>query len=160
MDKNSNLNKAKKLYFKYDGSQFYMSHDGADEKYNKYNISKEIESVWKEELIIQRMHEYEVSSNFMKLHTLIYYSRFNLLEKIINVKVRGSYINKLVVLEMLIDFIIKNKKNIKNDLIKKSKKIIFQEYIKLNNIEIPKKYVKNNVKSRTKEIKKALDKLK
>ena len=46
-----NLDKAKKIFFDYECSHFYMSRDGIDEKYYKYHISEEQELEWRKEYI-------------------------------------------------------------------------------------------------------------
>ena len=42
--------KAKALFFEYDGSLFYMSRDGVDIQYKRYQVPKDVESKWLKEI--------------------------------------------------------------------------------------------------------------
>src|SRR3954453_4500511 len=45
-----NVQAAKDLFFRYDGSRFYMSRDGAEGDYQEAGIPPEVEAAWLEEL--------------------------------------------------------------------------------------------------------------
>lgn len=51
INSNDDIHKAKKIYFDYAGSGFQMSREGVLPEYKKYNVSKEQEAKWLEELL-------------------------------------------------------------------------------------------------------------
>ena len=48
---NENLDKAKRLFFDYSCSKFFMSRDGADSEYKQYGVTPELEEEWRKEYI-------------------------------------------------------------------------------------------------------------
>lgn len=47
----SDMERAKELFYRYHGNRFYMDHDGVEREYDSYHISGETEVQWAEELI-------------------------------------------------------------------------------------------------------------
>ena len=44
------LQSARDLFFRYDGSRFYMSRDGVEADYQEAGVPPEVETTWLEEL--------------------------------------------------------------------------------------------------------------
>ena len=57
------MDAAKDLFFRYDGSLFYMSRDGADREYTQYDIPKSTEKLWLKELTAQKLAALHDSGN-------------------------------------------------------------------------------------------------
>ncbi|MDR2010289.1 MAG: hypothetical protein LBQ22_07390 [Bacteroidales bacterium] len=69
--------KAKELYQRYQGSKFQMMRDGFYQEYLTYNVSKEEEDKWLEELVIININNLNINDidSFSELGLLL---RFNL----------------------------------------------------------------------------------
>ncbi len=82
-----NEDRAKELFFIYYGNEFFMWKDGDLEEYKSYNISKDQELLWKEELAKKLYSELEVKHN-SALNGLIliinYFGEYNLLKEVLN----------------------------------------------------------------------------
>ena len=64
-----NMLRAKEIYVGYNGSSFFMQRERVYDEYKSYNISKEQELAWKEELveILYNQLSFEDSYAFHKL---------------------------------------------------------------------------------------------
>lgn len=60
---NNSLEEAKKMFIKYNGSHFFMSREDDYEKYKRYNISKEQELIWINE--IQQKNILEITGGLL-----------------------------------------------------------------------------------------------
>jgi hypothetical protein len=90
-----------------------MDREGNYKEYLNYSISKETEKIWTEELISSKLNEYKETSDYRSLYVLLdIHNRYDLLDKIMEIKIRGSLINKIVVIELLTSFLCKNKNKI------------------------------------------------
>lgn len=82
-----NENRARELFFSYLGNEFFMWKDGDLDEYKNYNISKDQELLWKEELIRKLCCELEVKHN-SSLNGLIliinYFGEYDLLNKVVH----------------------------------------------------------------------------
>lgn len=156
---NNDLKRAKQIFFECDGSLFYMSRNSLEDEYNNYGIDDKIEKQWENELIKLRLSEYKKTCEFIKLHTLIEYSKYELLEEILNVKIRGPYINQLVVLEYLIDFLKKKKWKFRKELFKLGNEKIKTQLDILKLKKVPIKIQGWEIQSRLKDIEKKLVKM-
>jgi len=45
------VDRAKQLFYQYHGNRFYMNHDGVEQEYDSYHISKETEELWAKEFV-------------------------------------------------------------------------------------------------------------
>ena len=144
--------RAKEIFFKFNGQQYHMAHDGFRDEYRKYCISEIIEEKWIEELIKLRLSEYKKTSDMIYLIPIVeYYNKFELLDKLLSIKIKGTYINKFVIIEMLSKLIHKNRRKIENY---KNIKIIYINIVSnFSKESIPKKYEAYNVEERLRKIK-------
>ncbi|MGB9979961.1 hypothetical protein [Methanobacterium sp.] len=142
-----NKERAKELFFSYYGNEFFMWKDGDLDEYKSYNISKDQESVWKEELIEKLYSELDVKHN-SSLNGLIliinYFGEYNLLKKVLyfisdNYMQADSFL-KLRYAEELFDILEKSKfhEHAPEDTLLETKKfiIVIINDILSNNVEI------------------------
>jgi hypothetical protein len=147
--------KAKEIFFSYNGQHYFMDHDGVYDEYKKYNISEIVEKEWIEELVKLRLNEYKESSDYKYLTPLVdYYNRYDLIIEIVNVKLKGAFINKIIVLEDLTKILCNNKGKIKN--YEKNRKIIIRYYNILKEENISKENLGYNIDKRFEKIKEKL----
>jgi hypothetical protein len=102
--------KAKTLFFRYRGNFFYMSREGEYEEYKRYNISKEQELLWKDELVETLYNQLSFEDSYA-FHTLAMiaenYHDYSIIEKLIvyskdNMS-KGDSLIKLVYAELLLN---------------------------------------------------------
>lgn len=108
--------RAKELFFSYYGNEFFMWKDGDLDEYKSYNISKDQELIWKDELIDKLCSKLDVKHN-SSLNGLIliinYFGEYDLLKKVLyfisdNYSEADSFL-KLRYAEELFDIIEKSK---------------------------------------------------
>ena len=108
--------RAKELFFSYYGNEFFMWKDGDLDEYRSYNISKDQELIWKDELIDKLCSKLDVKHN-SSLNGLIliinYFGEYDLLKKVLyfisdNYGEADSFL-KLRYAEELFDIIEKSK---------------------------------------------------
>jgi hypothetical protein len=146
---------AKEIFFLNSGNYYHMAHDGFYDDYLKYNIDKKTEEKWTEELIKLRFKEFKQTFDIRYLIPLVDdFNTYNLIEKLINIKFRGTFINKFVVLELLTKLLMKNKNEIEKYKEIKTK-IVINLRILLSE-EIPKEYFAWNIENRIVKIKNKL----
>ncbi len=111
--------KAKELFDTYDGSTFYMSRDGVEEKFLSYRVPQHISNKWLNELTAQKLEILDSPGNWKVVHFLIHHSDFNYLEDILQIVPRGVLWEKCAFLETLLkygkngNFNIKDRKRIR-----------------------------------------------
>ena len=79
------MDAAKDLFFRYDGSWFYMSRDGVDREYAAYNIPRSTEKLWLKELTTKKLAALGDSGNWRVIHFLIHHADFAHLPEILAV---------------------------------------------------------------------------
>ena len=146
--------RAKEIFFQNDGQYYPMAHDGFYEEYKSYNVSKETEEKWIKELIKLRLKEFKRTSDFIYLSPLVnYYNKYDLLDELLSVKIKGTHINRLVIIELLTKLLCKNRKKIENY---KDKKAVIKNIIAAFAEEnLPKKDAEH-IRCRLKQVKKKL----
>jgi hypothetical protein len=81
------FNKAKEIYFDYLGNEFFMWKDGVLEEYKSYDVSKDQEILWRNELIenlysvLNVKHESSLGSLILIIN---YFGDYNLLKDVLN----------------------------------------------------------------------------
>jgi hypothetical protein len=152
------IEKAKEIFFSHNGQFYHIAHDGMYDEYKRYNIDEIVEKQWAEELISLRLNEYKETSDFRYLMPLAeYYNRYDMLNEILTVKLKGDYLNKLVVIELLTGLLCKNKDRI--DHYNDKRKTVIQFYDVLKNENIPDEYIRKGyykINERLEEINKQL----
>jgi len=106
-----NLDQAKKLFFKYDGSSFYMAHDGVAEEYRSANVPIEKEREWMADLTQQKLTALAEKGNWQVVHFLNHHRDYRHLEKVMRTEVKGEFWEKCSFLEGLLDYSIGSMKH-------------------------------------------------
>ena len=101
----SSMDAAKELFFRYDGSAFYMSRDGVDREYAQYNIPKSAEQKWLTELKTQKLAALDHSGNFLVIHFLIHHGDFTRLSELLAASPLGKLWEKTTYLELLLNYL-------------------------------------------------------
>jgi hypothetical protein len=150
-----NNKRAKEIFFQNNGQHYHMAHDGFWDEYKKYNINHETEKIWVEELSKLRLKEFKHTSEMIYLIPLVeYFNKYELLDELMSVKIRGTYINNFVIIELLTKLLYKNKNKINDYKDKRSIIVnIVKDFIKG---KIPKEYEGYNIEERIEKIKKRL----
>jgi hypothetical protein len=150
-----NNKKAKDIFFRHNGQHYHMAHNGYFDEYKKYNIDEETEEKWVEELVDLRFNEFKETSDMKYLYPLVdYLNRYELLDELLLIKPKGTYINQFVIIEMLAKLLHKNKKKIVN--YNDKKKIFVDSIFTIIGDEVPIEYEGYNIENRKEKIKKKL----
>jgi hypothetical protein len=81
------LRKAKRLFFKYDGSRFYMSRDGVEETYQSFRVPKHLESAWLQDLTRAKLRVLSRNGNWTVLEFLNHHADYGHLADVIDSEV-------------------------------------------------------------------------
>lgn len=107
---NKSFSKAQNIFFDYSGSFFLMSREGIYEEYKSYNISKDQELVWKDELVEKWYKQLSVEDTLAlsKLASITAdYHDYSIVEKLIGFIVnnmdKGDSLIKLIYAETLLN---------------------------------------------------------
>lgn len=100
------MDRAKELFFKYNGNRFYMDHNGEGYEYDKYHISRETEEKWAEEYILgfldSKKHGKEAVRGYSAVAELLKSStRSDILEKCLYYPLRARHLDDISILFML-----------------------------------------------------------
>lgn len=88
------LEEAKKIFFDYSCSHFYMSRDGVDEKYARFNVGADQEALWRQEYI--DLWVSRLSPNDLEALTMLGYAwALEALDDILYMAERGDSYTKL-----------------------------------------------------------------
>ena len=99
------LDQARKLFFDYDGSGFYMSRDGVDVEYQRYSVSKELEREWLDELTAIKLKKLQDPGNWSVVHFLWHHGDSRQLSLLIQTKPLGAFWERCAFLEELLVYI-------------------------------------------------------
>lgn len=101
-------NRAKEIYFQYEGNKFQMMRDGIIDEYRQYNVSDDKEKEWLEELIQKNINQLNINNKdslFPLWHILLSHCELSYLEDIFIFISRNE--NKSNNPEMFISFVAK-----------------------------------------------------
>jgi hypothetical protein len=96
---------ARELFFKYDGSRFYMSRDGVEDDYLRYSVPKHLETQWLEELTAAKLNMLETSGNWLVVHFLSSHSDTRHLARLTRATPRGEFWQRCAYLEELLRYV-------------------------------------------------------
>lgn len=69
------MDRARELFFRYEGSGFYMSRDGVDAQYRRYTVPPELEQRWRNELTAQKIAALRRPGTWSTQYYALYYLR-------------------------------------------------------------------------------------
>jgi hypothetical protein len=96
---------ARDLFFKYDGSTFYMSRDGADREYKSYAVPLDLERKWLRELTARHLAALVKPGNWWTLNFLVHHRDTNHLELAIATPPLGELWQRTAYLELLLEYV-------------------------------------------------------
>lgn len=101
----STIRVARDLFFKYDGSTFYMSRDGADREYQSYGVPKDLEREWLRELTARHLAALDKPGNWWTLNFLVHHRDTNHLERVMATPPLGELWQRTAYLELMLQYI-------------------------------------------------------
>jgi hypothetical protein len=99
------IDRARELFWMYDGSGFYMSRDSTDVEYRRYSVPKQLEKQWLEELTTTRLDMLEKPGNWDVVHFLWHHSDTRYLPRLIQTKPLGAVRQRCSYLENLLGYV-------------------------------------------------------
>jgi hypothetical protein len=93
---------ARRRFFAYDGSTFYMSRDGVEEEYRGALVPPEVESAWLEELTDLKLRDLHGRGNWRVLHFLNHHGNYGYLETFLGAEPKGLLWERCAFLEELL----------------------------------------------------------
>jgi hypothetical protein len=99
------IDRARELFWMYDGSSFYMSRDGVDAEYWSYSVPKRLEKQWFEELTTSKLEKLESPDNWRVVFFLIRRSDTRHLPRLLQAKPVGAFPQRCVYLEELLRYV-------------------------------------------------------
>lgn len=95
---------ARELFFQYDGSGFYMWHDGVAGEYDAYAVPPELERQWREELTADRLAKLDQPGNWWTLHYLCHHNDTRYLNEVVRAEPLGEFWQRCSYLETLLEY--------------------------------------------------------
>ncbi len=96
---------ARELFFKYDGSGFYMSRDGVEQDYRRFAVPKELEKAWLEELTDKKLNGLREPGNWLSVHFLCHHNDTRHLHAVMHAEPLGAFFwQRCSYLELLLDY--------------------------------------------------------
>src|SRR5258708_1675076 len=102
---NSTIRVARDLFFKYDGSTFYMSRDGADREYRSYAVPGDLERQWLRELTARPLDPLTRRGKWWTLNFLVPHRETNSVDRFIAPPPLGELWQRTAYLELLLEYI-------------------------------------------------------
>jgi len=99
------MDRARELYFKYDGSGLYMSRDGVEDEYRRYSVPKDLEKQWLEELTTTKLDMLESTDYWHVVNFLLNHRDTRHLPRLLHVKPHGKFGHRCAYLENLLLYI-------------------------------------------------------
>ena len=100
------LNRAREIFFKYDGSSFHMSRDGADyDEYRRYSVPEQLEKQWLEEVIAKRLDMLDEPGNWAVVYVLMHHGDTRHLTRLTQAKPRGAFWQRCAYLEDVLRYV-------------------------------------------------------
>ncbi|MFI5386997.1 MAG: hypothetical protein ACHQ50_12860 [Fimbriimonadales bacterium] len=98
------MKEAKELFFQYDGSRFYMSHDGVEADYLSAGVPPEAEAAWLRELTQDKLRLLSQEGNWMVLHFLNDHAGIGHLAEVVQADPKGKLWQRCAYLEQFLDY--------------------------------------------------------
>ena len=98
------MERARELFFRYDGSGFYMWHDDVAGEYDAYAVPPELEKQWRQELTAERLAKLGQPGNWWTLHYLCHYNDTRYLHQAVRAEPLGEFWQRCSYLELLLEY--------------------------------------------------------
>jgi hypothetical protein len=99
------LREAKKIFFEYDGSRFYMSRDGVETAYVNAGVPPKTEAAWLEKLTQQKLAALQLKGNWAAIHFLAHHGDYGHLAQIVAVEPKGLLWERCTFLEEMLAYV-------------------------------------------------------
>ena len=99
------MDRPRELFFKYDGSRFYMSRDGVEEEYRSYEVPEQLRKEWLEELTATKLDMLDAGSSCSVVYFLLHHGDTRHLSRILRATPRGSYGQRCAFLEDVLNYV-------------------------------------------------------
>lgn len=99
------MDRARELFFKYEGSRFYMSRDDVEHEYRSYAVPKQLEKQWLEELTATKLNMLEEGNNWSVVYFLLHHRDTRHLPRIMQATPRGSYGQRCAYLQDVLNYV-------------------------------------------------------
>jgi hypothetical protein len=99
------MDRARELFFKYEGSRFYMSRNDVEDDYRSYAVPKQLEKQWLEELTATKLNMLEEGDNWSVVYFLLHHRDTRHLSRIMQATPRGSYGQRCAYLQDVLDYV-------------------------------------------------------
>ncbi len=97
--------RARELFFAYDGSEFFMSRDGADAEYTALKVPKTLERVWMRELTDKLLAALDQPGNWKTIYLLSHHWDFSHVREVLKARPKGVWWERVAYLENLLDYV-------------------------------------------------------
>ncbi len=98
------MNEARRLFFEYDGSCFYMSRNGVEDQYRQAGVPPETESEWLKELTLIKLDLLSQKGNWSVLHFLKHHADHGHLNHVLHAEPKGALWERCAFLELMLDY--------------------------------------------------------
>lgn len=96
---------AKKLFFDYDGSRFYMSRDDVVDSYIQAQVPPQIEAQWLAELKVEKLAALEEPGNWKTVYFLQHHGMYDCEQMVLQADPKGTLVERIIYLEVLLDYL-------------------------------------------------------
>jgi hypothetical protein len=101
----ASMQRARELFFQYDGSGFYMSRDGVSGEYREYRVPPELERRWRQDLTAEKIAKLDQPGNWSTLNYLCHHNDTRFLHEVVRAEPLGELWKRVSYLELLLEYI-------------------------------------------------------
>jgi hypothetical protein len=103
-DGNPAMDRARELFFQYDGSGFYMSRDDVEWEYRGYGVPPELEAQWRHELTAEKIAKLDQPGNWWTLNYLCHHNDTRFLHQVVRAEPLGKLWERVSYLELMLEY--------------------------------------------------------
>ncbi len=89
----------------YEGSSFYMSRDGANERYEAFHVPRDVERGWLAELTVRWVERLAEPGNWWSVSLLAHHTDFSYVAEVIASDPKGRLWERCAYLEHMLDYV-------------------------------------------------------
>jgi hypothetical protein len=101
---NPSMERARELFFQYDGSRFYMSRDGVESEYLDYAVPRELELQWRQQLTAEKIAKLDQPGNWWTLNYLCHHNDTRFLHEVVRAEPLGELWKRVSYVELLLEY--------------------------------------------------------
>jgi hypothetical protein len=99
------LSRARELFFEFDGSGFYMWHEGVDAEFERLAVPPEVRAAWLRELTAARLAVAAEPGNWRVVHFLDHHGDYAHVQLLVDTPPRGALWEQCAFLEELLRYV-------------------------------------------------------